>query len=258
MERLVKKCPSCGYSNRDDAAFCASCGLPLPSAAAPPAVKPVPSVRVVTPVAPAAPARVPAPGMCYYHPHLPAVNICSRCGRSVCRYDSIPYDNLILCPPCYQTIAQIVPAPMAPIGPVPAAPPAIGAVPPAPAPGYTVVAPVVPPARALWGFILSIIAGIMVLINAAGLTSAWLYVTLASIFPWIGTIAPFPPWMLIGIGVILGIIMIIGSLLMIMGYGTIGSIVVFVPAIISLIMGGGFVAGFILGIVGGIMAMLGR
>jgi hypothetical protein len=229
----------------------------LPSVAPPPATKPVPSVRVVTPVAPAVPARVPAPGMCYYHPHLPAVNICSRCGRSICRYDSIPYDSLILCPPCYQTISQIVPVPAAPMpmAPAPAAPPAVGAV---PAPGYAVVAPVVPPARALWGFILSIIAGILILVNAAALTSAWLYVTLASIFPWIGTIAPFPPWMLIGIGVILGIIMIIGSLLMIMGYGTIGSIVVFVPAIISLIMGGGFVAGFILGVVGGIMAMLGK
>jgi hypothetical protein len=141
------------------------------------------------------------------------------------------------------------------MAPAPAPPPGIGAV---PAPGYTVVAPVVPPARALWGFILSIVAGILVIINAAALTSAWLYLMLASIFPWIGTIAPFPPWMLIGIGVILGIIMIIGSLLMIMGYGTIGSIVVFVPAIISLIMGGGFVAGFILGVIGGIMAMLGK
>ncbi len=45
---------------------------------------------------------------------------------------------------------------------------------------------------------------------------------------------------------------------MIMGFGTIGSVVVFPAAIISLILGGGFIAGFILGIIGGILGMLGK
>ena len=61
---MVKKCPSCGYNNRDDAGFCSSCGASLAGAAAP-ALKPVPSVRVVTPVTSGSPIRVPAPGQCY-------------------------------------------------------------------------------------------------------------------------------------------------------------------------------------------------
>lgn len=60
------------------------------------------------------------------------------------------------------------------------------------------------------------------------------------------------------IGIVLGVIVCLGSVLMIMGYGTIGSVVVFPAAVISLILGGGFVAGFVLGIVGGILGMLGK
>ena len=45
---------------------------------------------------------------------------------------------------------------------------------------------------------------------------------------------------------------------MVLGYGTIGSIVIFPMAIFSLIIGGGFIAGFVLGIIGAIMGMLGR
>ena len=45
---------------------------------------------------------------------------------------------------------------------------------------------------------------------------------------------------------------------MLLGYGTIGSIVVFPLAVLSLIIGGGFVAGFILGVLGGIFGMLGK
>jgi hypothetical protein len=81
---------------------------------------------------------------------------------------------------------------------------------------------------------------------------------MAGIFPWITYFGPFPPWMLVAIGIVLGVIVCLGAVLMIMGYGTIGSVVVFPAAVISLILGGGFIAGFVLGIVGGILGMLGR
>ena len=97
---MVRKCPACGYNNRDDAAFCSSCGSSLAGAAGP-ILKPVPSVRVVTPVSPGNPIRVPAPGQCYYHPNLPAVYVCNRCGRAICRDDSKAYMDLVLCPQCY-------------------------------------------------------------------------------------------------------------------------------------------------------------
>src|SRR3972149_10674493 len=106
---MVKKCPSCGYNNRDDAAFCSSCGASLAGAAAP-ALKPVPSVRVVTPVSPGGPIRVPAPGQCFYHPNLPAIYVCNRCGRSICRDDSKAYMDLVLCPQCYQGVVPMTAA----------------------------------------------------------------------------------------------------------------------------------------------------
>ena len=104
---MVKKCPSCGYNNRDDASFCSSCGASLAGAAVP-TLKPVPSVRVVTPVSPGGPIRVPPPGQCYYHPNLPAVYVCNRCGRSICRDDSKAYMDLVLCPQCYQGVVPMV------------------------------------------------------------------------------------------------------------------------------------------------------
>jgi hypothetical protein len=45
---------------------------------------------------------------------------------------------------------------------------------------------------------------------------------------------------------------------MLLGYGTFGSIVVFPLAVLSLIIGGGFIAGFVLGVLAGILGMLGK
>jgi len=254
---LVKRCPSCGYNNRDDAAFCSSCGASLVGAAAP-ALKPVPSVRVVTPVSPGGPIRVPAPGQCFYHPNLPAVYVCNRCGRSICRDDSKAYMDLVLCPQCYAGVVPMVAAPQMPAQmqmappPMPAAPAYVA---PYPQPMY--VQPSSP--RALWGFILAMIAGILVILNAAALLSTGFYTMWTGVFFWLPVIDPSPSHGLVfAIGAIIGLILVIGSILMLLGYGTIGSIVVFPLAVLSLIIGGGFVAGFVLGVLGGILGMLGR
>ncbi len=260
-KELVRKCPTCGANNRDDASFCSACGTSL---IGPPSVKPVPSVRVVSPVMPAGvPMRVPPPGMCFYHPNLPAIYVCNRCGRPICRDDSKAYQDLVMCPQCYQSVVPFVAAPApayAVPAPVPefAPPPApLGFGPPAPV-GVPPPLAVFPPARSTWGFVVSLIAGIMIIINAAALLSAGFYALWAGIFPWITYFGAPPPWILVAIGLILGIVVCIGSILMVLGYGTIGAVVVFPAAVISLILGGGFVAGFILGIVGGILGMLGK
>jgi len=254
---LVKRCPSCGYNNRDDAAFCSSCGASIAGAAMGPALKPVPSVRVVTPVSPGGPVRVPAPGQCFYHPNLPAVYVCNRCGRSICRDDSKAYMDLVLCPQCYQGVVPMVAAPQPPAptyAPPPMPPPAPAFAPPPMmmgAPAY-----VAGPPRAFWGFILAMIAGILVILNAAALLSASFYALWIGVFFWLPALGP--PSLAFAIGAIIGLILLIGSILMLLGYGTIGSIVVFPLAVLSLIVGGGFVAGFVLGVLGGILGMLGR
>ncbi len=255
---MVKRCPSCGYNNRDDAAFCSSCGASLVGAV-PPTLKPVPSVRVVTPVAPGGPIRVPPPGQCFYHPNLPAVYVCNRCGRAICRDDSKAYMDLVLCPQCYAGVVPVVAPPVQVPAPAYAPPP----MPAAPAPA--IMAPYPPPfvapaaPRALWGFILSMIAGILVILNAAALLSSPFYTLWSGVFFWLPVIDPSPTHGLVfAIGAIIGLILVIGSILMLLGYGTIGSIVVFPLAVLSLIIGGGFVAGFVLGVLGGILGMLGR
>ena len=256
---MVKRCPSCGYNNRDDATFCSSCGASI-GALPGPALKPVPSVRVVTPVSPGGPVRVPAPGQCFYHPNLPAVYVCNRCGRSICRDDSKAYMDLVLCPQCYQGVVPMA----APQPPAPSyAPPPPPQYPPMPAPPVMAPYPMfgMQPSspRALWGFILSMIAGILVILNAAALLSNSFYNMWVSVFFWIPVIDTSPTHGLIfAIGAIIGLILVIGSILMLLGYGTIGSIVVFPLAVLSLIIGGGFVAGFVLGVLGGILGMLGR
>jgi hypothetical protein len=113
--------------------------------------------------------------------------------------------------------------------------------------------------RALWGFILSMIAGILVILNAAALLSNSFYSLWVGVFFWIPVLDTSPSHALVfAIGAIIGLILVIGSILMLLGYGTIGSIVVFPLAVVSLIIGGGFVAGFVLGVLGGIFGMLGR
>jgi hypothetical protein len=113
--------------------------------------------------------------------------------------------------------------------------------------------------RALWGFILTLIAGILVIINAGALLNSPFYNMWVSAFFWIPVIDTSPTHGLIFvIGAIIGLTLLMGSILMLLGYGTIGSIVVFPLAIVSLLVGGGFVAGFVLGVMGGILGMLGR
>jgi len=106
------------------------------------------------------------------------------------------------------------------------------------------------------------IAGILVILNAAALLATSFYNLWVGVFFWIPVIdnpVTDPTHGLIfAIGAIIGLILVIGSILMLLGYGTIGSIVVFPLAVLSLIIGGGFVAGFVLGVLGGILGMLGR
>jgi len=157
--------------------------------------------------------------------------------------------------PAYAPPPAYAPAPP-PMAPAFAPPP-----PPMPAPAAAF--PVYPPPmmapaapRALWGFILSVIAGILVILNAAALLAPGFYAMWVGVFFWLPALGPAS--LAFAIGVIIGLILVIGSILMLLGYGTIGSIVVFPMAVLSLIIGGGFVAGFVLGVLGGILGMLGR
>jgi len=118
---------------------------------------------------------------------------------------------------------------------------------------------------------MALVSGILVLLNA-GLLLEWQFYggsfLWANIFFWICKIDGYSCPLASGstatgnitfmIGAVIGLIIIVGSIMMILGYGTIGSVVIFPLAVFSLIIGGGFIAGFVLGIIGGIMGMIGR
>ncbi|MBS7625831.1 zinc ribbon domain-containing protein [Candidatus Bathyarchaeota archaeon] len=280
---MVKQCSSCGAANRDDATFCSSCGASF----AAPAVKPVPSVKVVRPAVPSVPYRVPPPGMCYYHPNLPAQYICSRCGRAICRDDARFYGDLVLCPQCYAGIVPVTvptyptayptgyptaypaqypappPTPTMPMGAPMGPPPAI----PGPPPGMVPVPFLPPRPSALWGFILSLVAGIVTIIAGAAAT-AILYANLPLVPAWLA-----PYWLaFLGVGLLLGLVVVLGSFLIRLGYTTLGGIIAFVFSLANIYLAllimvpttwvylpiaAGIVA-LVLGMVGGILGILGK
>ncbi len=189
---------------------------------------------------------------------------CVRCGAAVLMpmpgHCAQPYPPPQYLPPMPQCAPPPQYAPMPQCAPPPP-------MPCAPCPPQYALAPVAVPVqcsprsapRALWAFILTLVAGILVVLNAGALLSQSFYNMWVSAFFWIPAIDNSPTHGLIFVlGAIVGLVLLVGSILMVFGYGTIGSIVVFPMAVLSLIIGGGFVAGFVLGVVGGILGMLGR
>lgn len=60
------------------------------------------------------------------------------------------------------------------------------------------------------------------------------------------------------LGMIIGLVLIMGSIVMVMKFGVLADIIIFPFAVFSLIIGGGFIAGMVLGIVAGILGALKR
>ncbi len=110
--------------------------------------------------------------------------------------------------------------------------------------------------RAKIGFIVSLIGGIFILL--AGL---WLFgmvsalsgfagVTFSGLLGAIGVMYGV-------LGIVFGLIVILGAVLIYMpGKEIIGGVVVLIFSLVSIVAGGGFFIGLILGIIGGILGML--
>ena len=110
--------------------------------------------------------------------------------------------------------------------------------------------------KATAGFIISLIAGILILINGllfVGIAGMIESIPSMDLIPGLtGMIAGFA-----AVGLIFAIIVIIGAILIYMpGREMIGGILVLVFSILSIFIGGGFLIGLILGIIGGILGIL--
>jgi hypothetical protein len=130
---MAKDCPKCGAANRDIASFCSKCGtsftppgtppVPPPTfpATPPPSTAPTypptshshPSAPAMPQAQPTAPSmqRSPVVGMCSFHPNLPAIYVCGKCGKLLCTNCTRNYMNMILCPQCQWQLFPSTPQP---------------------------------------------------------------------------------------------------------------------------------------------------
>jgi len=97
---MVKKCGRCSYDNTDESKYSSRCGtllfaapLTIPTALA---TKPLPTALATKPIS----SIITSIGMCFYHHNLPAVHICGRCGRQICRHCALSRTGLMLCVEC--------------------------------------------------------------------------------------------------------------------------------------------------------------
>jgi hypothetical protein len=112
--------------------------------------------------------------------------------------------------------------------------------------------------RSIVGFVFCLISGILVLLNAAALLAPSFYgppTNWSGIFFWLPAIGETYAF---AIGVVIGLTLIMASIIMVMGHGAIADVIIFPFAVFSIIIGGGFVAGFLLGVIGGILGALKR
>jgi len=109
--------------------------------------------------------------------------------------------------------------------------------------------------RGVFGVVLSLIAGILVLLNSAVLLVPSFYSLWSGTFFWLPTIGPSYAFAL---GVIIGLVLVMASIIMALRSGPVADIIIFPFAVFSLIIGGGFIAGFLLGVVGGIIGAIRR
>jgi hypothetical protein len=109
--------------------------------------------------------------------------------------------------------------------------------------------------RRIIAFVLSLVSGIMVLLNSAALLSPSFYGFWSTLFFWLPILGRTYAFAL---GFVIGLTLIMGSMIMIFKSGPLADVLIFPFAIFSLIIGGGFIAGMVLGIVGGILAALKR
>jgi hypothetical protein len=115
--------------------------------------------------------------------------------------------------------------------------------------------------RAVWGFACAMISAILILLNSAALfwASFWGAPTNWSlVFWWLGGSVGLGQSIAILIGLIAGLTVMTGGMMMVMRRGPTGAMITIPFAVLSFMIGGGFLVGGILGIVAGILGLIRR
>jgi len=126
--------------------------------------------------------------------------------------------------------------------------------------------PATPPTgvkKATAGFIISLFAGILILINAlvwfalsSVISSFSSFIPAIPGVPGVAEAAAATISLLGAVGLVFAIIVILGAIMIYMpGREIVGGILVLICSIISIVIGGGFILGLILGIIGGALGI---
>lgn len=108
-------------------------------------------------------------------------------------------------------------------------------------------------ARVSIGFVMTIIGGFLIVLGS---------LVLPAILSFMGILLPWGPptlpmWALVAIGVFLGLLVILSSVLIYLpGYEAIGGMLAIVFSVLSLMVLGGLIFGTLFGLLGGLMAIL--
>jgi len=112
--------------------------------------------------------------------------------------------------------------------------------------------------RAVWAFVLATASAILILLNSAALLSPGFWSYWSGIFWWLSGSPLLGQSISTLIGLIAGFTVMSGGIMMLMRRGVIGALITFPFAVLSIIIGGGFLAGAVLGIIAGILGAVGR
>ena len=202
------------------------------------------------------------PNSCYYHPNLPAMMVCYRCGRKICTACSKDYNGLTMCPSCYHNVPPPMPAaipagvPAAVPGAMPAGAPMpvggpVGGMRPAGWYGPYMQPPLL---TRLWWLPLSLVgaAAALILLNAAALLSPAFFALWSAFLPWVSVFGTFG----FILGIVLGLVLLGAIAMVFLKFRIFAVFLIFPTAVISLFIGGGFIIGAVLAVIGGILLLL--
>lgn len=105
-----------------------------------------------------------------------------------------------------------------------------------------------------WWFNLALllIAAFLIAANGAALLSGGFFATWSAIFPWVTSLGSFG----FILGIVLGLVVMGAFLLYLLGFRVLAALLTFPTVIVSLFIGGGFIAGMLIGIVAGLLILL--
>lgn len=99
---------------------------------------------------------------------------------------------------------------------------------------------------------LLLISAILILINAAALLSPGFWALWVGFVPWIAFLGSFA----FILGVMLGLVLLGALVMLLLGFRILAAFVIFPTAIVSLLIGGGFIAGLLLGVLAGLLLII--